>query len=117
MRVVLIQATFSPVFSVVDDNGRTVRTFALPEQAWQLHHQDLAGLQARVEAFEARTTAELLAAEEKDVGQRDDTGREATGGGNGAGRPPRRSARGVEPPADSVPRAAASGAGERAETD
>ncbi len=57
--VVLIQGTFAPVFAVVGEDGRPLRTFALPEKDWVLHHADLDGLRARVEAFEAQAGAEL----------------------------------------------------------
>jgi len=59
MKVVLVQATVTPIFAVQDDEGRAVRTFGPEERQWTVYYGDLAGLAARIAAYEAEGTALL----------------------------------------------------------
>lgn len=70
MTVVLLQVTATPLFEIRDAAGRPVRTF-VPEQPWVLHFQDLDELKARIEAFEARATAEVMVQKESVNGTED----------------------------------------------
>lgn len=61
MKVVLLHAVVQPVFLVMDE-GRPVRMFS-PQSPWVRFHGELAGLAAEIEAFEAKATAEMEAAD------------------------------------------------------
>jgi hypothetical protein len=59
MKVVLVQAAFTPLFAVQDEHGRILRTFGPPERTWAVHYHELAALQERVNQFEAQGTESL----------------------------------------------------------